>query len=860
MTHNGRTITANSKKAEVFLGHYKAVNKLNFNKEDRALNRECKKQLAAVGPGEECCSEFTIKELDKARDQMRANGAAGPDDIAPRFLKSLGPIARGKLLQLMNLSFWTGDCPQGWMNATIIPLLKAGKPPGRLDSYRPVSLTSCIAKTMERMVANRLSFLAEKNGWISPRQAGFRSDHCCEDQVIRLSQGISDGLQNSPMKRTVLGLLDFSKAYDKVWRQELLLTMLSKGVPLQFCKWIAAFLRNRQACVQFNGEQCRMRSLSQGVPQGSVLAPHLFVFFINGITDQVPEDVEMALYADDVAIWSSDRNKEVATARIQDALNSISDWCSKKKMLINAEKSEVAIFSTSSGDASWRPDLWLNGQRMPFNATPKFLGVTMDRCLSFNNHVELTVKKATAKSRVLAALSSREWGWSIDSLRSVFLSLVRSILDYAAAGWQPWLSESSLAALDRAQNAALRLLTGQLRSSPLEALRAQVGLPSYQTHSRRLCAIAYEKALRLPETHPRRIAMSGAVRERLKRNNLRRIASGTVNSLQLNDYQRAPIRQPNDIPWQDTWSNWEVSIDLEGLTKESSPAELKDTAIRIISRAMAQLTIYTDGSASEGTMLGGAAAVITSGAPTEPVVHEELMAAGRAFTSSFEEELAALHLAADWLLANRPLSCLICSDSQSALQALKHGNKDSTDLRQKFYESHVVLKLQWIPGHCEIPGNELADAAAKRASIGPEDSRPAVSFSAAKALIKRDVTDPAISHERSKKAYEGFSWKREAALGLSRSESVLLSQLRAGHCMLLAAYRQLIDPSTNPLCPQCGESPQTVEHWLVECPAIELQRRAIFNTNTTTLTMLSTHPSGVVLLARKSLGLRGSAL
>lgn len=105
-----------------------------------------------------------------------------------------------------------------------------------LASYRPVSLTSCIAKVLERMIAEYLYHLTETNNWFSNLQAGFRKKHSCMDQIIRLSQAIKDGFQRKPMNRAVMVLLDYSKAFDTVWRARLLLSMADKGVPIEYVK------------------------------------------------------------------------------------------------------------------------------------------------------------------------------------------------------------------------------------------------------------------------------------------------------------------------------------------------------------------------------------------------------------------------------------------------------------------------------------------------------------------------------------------------------------------------------------------------------------------------------------------------
>ncbi len=157
-----------------------------------------------------------MEEPDEAIFQMRAKGAPKPDDIPPTFLKALGPRARQELLDIFNLSFTTGESPQIWKIAIILPLKKAGKPPGCKSSHRPVSLTSCVAKTLERYLHDRLYYLAETRDWLCTEQAGFRKNRSCEDQVLRLTQSISDGYQVTTPKKTVLALFDYSKAFDRV--------------------------------------------------------------------------------------------------------------------------------------------------------------------------------------------------------------------------------------------------------------------------------------------------------------------------------------------------------------------------------------------------------------------------------------------------------------------------------------------------------------------------------------------------------------------------------------------------------------------------------------------------------------------
>ena len=452
---------------------------------------------------------------------MRTKGAAGPDDIPPSFLKALGPRALSELLAIFNASFRNADCPQMWRNAIIIPLLKAGKPASDLASYRPVSLTSCLVKLLERILADRLYHLAESSNWFSKYQAGFRKGRSCEDQILRIVQAIDDGFHSKPMKRSVLALLDFSKAYDTVWREKLLSSMMDKGVPAIYIRWLHSFLRNRRARVRLNTTTSSSRLLKQGLPQGSVLAPLLFLFYIDNLAELLPDCNVNAMFADDVSILASSRDMTTAQEAVQASIDIVVDWSKRWKLTLNAGKSESAFFSTWTNDAKWRPSLHVDGKPIPFSEAPRFLGVQLDRQLTFNQHIDTVTRVATSKLRLLRAVTHSDWGWRKKQLRTLYTTFVKSKLDYASAAWQPWISTTNMDRLERAQNKALRIITGQYQSAPKEALQLEAGMNSYTTTSKRSCLLAMEKALRSAADHPKRIAFEPEIAKRIARTNWR---------------------------------------------------------------------------------------------------------------------------------------------------------------------------------------------------------------------------------------------------------------------------------------------------------------------------------------------------
>ena len=128
-----------------------------------------------------------------------------------------------------------------------------------------------------------------------------------------------------------------------------------------------------------------------------------------------------------------------------------------------------------------------------------------------------------------------------------------------------------------------------------------------------------------------------------------------------------------------------------------------------------------------------------------------------------------------------------------------------------------------------------------------------VSFQSIKSDIKRTIKDPPLSHALTAAVYAHHSQQRDRDCHLTRADAVLLSQLRSGHCFLLGAYRAIMDPSVDPTCAKCGEAPETVDHWLIHCPAHNIQRLNYWGDPGPSLSSLGSDPEKVVLFAQATL-------
>ncbi|VDO16152.1 unnamed protein product [Rodentolepis nana] len=195
---------------------------------------------------------------------------------------------------------------------------------GRTDDVqarrRPISLTSVLAKLMERMVNRRLTCFLDTNNILRSGQAGLRPQRSTNQQVATFSQHIKDALDARNTLTAVF--VDFKSAYDLVWKEKLILKLAKIGIKHNMLNWVKAFIGQRSCKVRYENALSKSNLLQTGLPQGAVTSCTLFNVFINDTVElvQTVTGIKGLLDADDLVLWYS-ASKKNARERTESALN-----------------------------------------------------------------------------------------------------------------------------------------------------------------------------------------------------------------------------------------------------------------------------------------------------------------------------------------------------------------------------------------------------------------------------------------------------------------------------------------------------------------------------------------------------------
>ena len=667
-------------------------------------------------------AELTVKEVKEAVFSAGPTSAPGADGIPFSILRALWPVIEHRVFKLYRACLKLGFEPECWKEALGVVLKKPKKPDYTTpNAYRLIALLNSLGKGLEKVVATRLSFLAETHSLLPPESFGARPGLSCEDALLAATSWIKS--EKKKGRKVAAVALDVKGAFPSVVRTRLLSNLRRRGVPEEIISFVSSFLLNRSCFLVVDGVKSERMATDCGLPQGSPLSPILYIFYNADLGAILRSKTSSSvIYIDDVFAMFSARSTETLAKLIHSFLPRVSKWSRDHSSEMEPTKSHVIAFFNT--DTHPLPPIFLDEIEIPQSRSLTLLGVILDAKLNFNEHIKATVVNGEKALNGIRCLSASTRGINLPLTRQLVIACVLSRLDYASTVWfKPGSTKEHTRALARVQLAAVQLITGGLKQAGLAALEFESFLLPTELRLLRRSTRMAARLLTLPISHPLFPFVALARRYIDKKPTspfdfiLRTIPP-------LLDINIETIHHSNVAPW------------TPPLPCIFTIADNKDDAeaatIKLIdSRRNSDLLLYSDGSLLENHQAGSGLA-IDAWVGNERNWGRKFIGLG-AYQTVYVAELEGVNLALSaacaiiphlltvptniyFLIDNQAAVTNSCNPVRSSGQFLRQLN---LQLLQQLISDHPTVNLEfiWVPGHINIKGNELADELAKRGAI-----------------------------------------------------------------------------------------------------------------------------------------------
>ena len=465
--NNGSWARTDKEKAITFAEHLQLVfepppRRITLEEEEEILN-----YIQTSEQEEYPIDNVKNKEVIKIIKSLKTKKSPGYDGIDGKLLKELPQKGIRFITILMNSIIRLRYFPAQWKVAQIILIPKPGKPTELTTSYRPISLLPILSKICEKLIIKRLNEILQDKKIIPEHQFGFRNQHSTIEQVNRVVSVIRNTFENYSYCTTVF--LDVAQAFDKVWHEGLLYK-LSKIVPKNLYCLLKSYLCNRMFQVKINNEVTELYPIKAGVPQGSVLGPILYVIYTADIPSM--KGITLGTYADDTTIIATHKNPTIASLMLQNYLFKLQQWFKTWRIVVNENKSTQVTFTLRKETC---PAVYLNNKVIPQSNKVKYLGIHLDRRLTWRDHIWSKRKQLNLKIRSMYWLLSKKSKLSTENKLLIYKSIIKPVWTYCIQLWGT-ASNSNIQIIERFQNKTLRNILNAPWFVPNELLRKDTNI------------------------------------------------------------------------------------------------------------------------------------------------------------------------------------------------------------------------------------------------------------------------------------------------------------------------------------------------------------------------------------------------
>jgi len=441
VTDSDKTEAFKQHLSDIFVPHSDIFCPHNINSVEEFLNVP----LPACLP----VKHFTPNEVKYTIDKYPLKKSPGFDLITAEVARCLPKKAIIHLTHIFNSVLRLSYFPILWKYSIIILVPKPNKPPDSISSFRPISLLPFFAKVLERLLLKRILPSLTTNSVLPDYQFGFRSAHSTIHQAHRVVDSISFALEKKSY--CTCAFLDISQAFDRVWHDGLLFKLKKFLHPVYFLI-IKSYLSDRYFSTRIGDTLSSIARISAGVPQGGILSPVLYNIYAS---DQpITPHTQVADYADDKVIISISPEPITASSHLQNHLTLMKDWYTKWRLKINQSKSVHTTFTLRLSPC---PAVSIYGTHIPNSQTVKYLGLTLDRRLTWAQHTKLKRLNLNSRFRLLKSFINNNTHTNLNTKLLIYKSLIKPVWTYGIQLWGN-AKKSNLNKIQTFQNLALRKL------------------------------------------------------------------------------------------------------------------------------------------------------------------------------------------------------------------------------------------------------------------------------------------------------------------------------------------------------------------------------------------------------------------
>lgn len=423
-------------------------------------------------------SPISETEIKKCIANLRNAKSPSPiDKITNEYIKSTADILLPFYCKLFNSVFESGYIPQSWLEGTIIPIYKNKGDPQDPNNYRPITILSCLGKLFTSVLNDRLTKYLEDNEILHENQAGFRKGFSCSDHIFTL-YSLIEIIRKKKLK-LFSAFIDFSQAFDKVWRAGLWHKLLQNSINGKFFTLIQNMYRNIKSRISHNGNISNTFISEIGVRQGENLSPILFSMFLNDLQSymhlngcvgiELIDPINLTfwlkllvlLYADDTVIVAD------SPEDLQTSLNIFHTYCSNWHLNVNVNKTKIIIFGARQLS---RFNFKLGDQPIEITDKYHYLGVTLSSSGSFLKARKHAAEQASKAMHLLFTRVNNA-DIPIDLVIKLFDHTVLPVLTYGSEIY----GFENLDMLEKVHNDFLRKITKSRRSTPINFLYGELG-------------------------------------------------------------------------------------------------------------------------------------------------------------------------------------------------------------------------------------------------------------------------------------------------------------------------------------------------------------------------------------------------